>query len=114
MPRTSARRPGKRPAARPARKSRKRPPSTKPPAIPGSPASALTAPAGCAFAPRCRKRHDRCSEQPPLEGDPLHVDACWLPRGDRQALRHDTVAAAVAAGDPGQPSLAEPAGSVEA
>ncbi len=72
------------------------------PAIPGSPASALTAPAGCAFAPRCRKRHDRCSEQPPLEGGLLHVDACWLPREDRQALRHDTVVAAVAAGDPGQ------------
>ena len=71
------------------------------PAIPGSPASALTAPSGCPFAPRCRHRHDRCDERPPLEGG-AHADACWLPRDRRQELRHQADDAAVAAGDPGQ------------
>ncbi len=71
------------------------------PAIPGSPASALTAHAGCPFAPRCRHRHDRCDEQPPLVGGE-HADACWLPPGDRRLLRQQSVAAAVSAGDPGQ------------
>ena len=71
------------------------------PAIPGSPASALSAPAGCPFAPRCRHRHDRCDVQPPLEGGD-HADACWLPRDRRQELRHQAVDAAIAAGDPGQ------------
>ena len=70
-------------------------------AIPGSPASALTAPSGCPFAPRCRHRHDRCGDQPPLEGGE-HSDACWLPRDRRQELRHQTDVAAAAAGDPGQ------------
>ncbi len=71
------------------------------PAIPGSPASALTAPSGCPFAPRCRHRHDRCDDRPPLEGGE-HADACWLPRDRRQELRHQADLAAVAAGDPGQ------------
>jgi peptide/nickel transport system ATP-binding protein len=78
------------------------------PAIPGSPASGLTAPGGCAFAPRCRHRHDRCDEQPPLEGV-QHADACWLPREQRSELRHDGDAAAVAEGDPGQAGLVLPA-----
>ncbi len=55
------------------------------PAIPGSPASALTVPAGCAFAPRCAHRHGLCDEQPPLVGS-SHADACWLPRDSRRAL----------------------------
>ncbi len=55
------------------------------PAIPGSPASALTAPAGCAFAPRCAHRHGLCDEQPPLVGG-AHSDACWLPRDSRRDL----------------------------
>jgi hypothetical protein len=42
-----------------------------------------------------------CAEQPPLEGSPTHVDACWLPRDDRQALRVLDVREAVAVGDPG-------------
>ena len=71
------------------------------PAIPGSPASALTAPGGCAFAPRCSQRHDRCDEQPPLLGDG-HADACWLPAEGRQELRRSTSVQAAAAGDPGQ------------
>jgi len=59
-------------------------------AIPGSPASALTAPAGCAFAPRCLHRHDACAEQPPWRGDG-HGDACWLPRDGRAQLRAGVV-----------------------
>ena len=71
------------------------------PAIPGSPASALTAHTGCPFAPRCRHRHDRCDELPPLVGGE-HADACWLPTEQRHVLRRQSVAAAVSAGDPGQ------------
>ena len=71
------------------------------PAIPGSPASALTAPAGCAFAPRCRHRHEACTEQPPLTGGD-HSDACWLPEVGRAELRHVLDDAAAAVGDPGQ------------
>jgi oligopeptide/dipeptide ABC transporter ATP-binding protein len=37
-------------------------------AIPGQPVSAFEAPAGCAFAPRCRFAQDRCRQtDPPLE-----------------------------------------------
>jgi len=43
------------------------------PAIPGHPTTAYEAPAGCAFAPRCRFAEDRCREGVPpllaLEGD---------------------------------------------
>jgi peptide/nickel transport system ATP-binding protein len=52
-------------------------------------------PEGCAFAPRCRLRHDRCEERPVLSGD-AHLDACWLPPDDRAGLRvsaRDTEAA---------------------
>lgn len=36
--------------------------------IPGQPLSAFAAPAGCAFAPRCRYAEDRCADRlPPLE-----------------------------------------------
>ncbi len=77
------------------------------PAIPGSPASASTAPSGCPFAPRCRHRHDRCAEQPPLVGG-SHADACWLPPHHRQELRLSLTAAAIAIGDPGQVLLPQP------
>ena len=76
------------------------------PAIPGSPASASTAPSGCSFAPRCLHRHDRCAQQPALLGG-LHADACWLPADRRQELRQSTTAAAIAVGDPGQVVLTE-------
>ena len=71
------------------------------PTIPGSPISVEAVPSGCPFQPRCRYRHDHCVERPPLEGVGEHVDACWLPRGDRQALRARNNAVAVAEGDPG-------------
>ena len=78
------------------------------PAIPGSPASALAIPAGCAFAPRCRFAHDHCLERPPLTGAE-HLDACWLPGDRRQELRHSLDEAAMAAGDPGQSAVVVPA-----
>ena len=36
-------------------------------AIPGQPPNLQKLPQGCAFAGRCRHRHDRCDQQPPLE-----------------------------------------------
>ncbi|MEO3935716.1 ABC transporter ATP-binding protein [Dermatophilaceae bacterium Soc4.6] len=77
------------------------------PAIPGSPASALAVPSGCAFAPRCRLAHDHCTERPSLMGTG-HLDACWLPRDTRHELRHSLDEAATAAGDPGQTSVDVP------
>ena len=86
------------------------------PTIPGSPPSPLDVAPGCPFAPRCRKRHDRCDERPELAGGPPHVDACWLPRDRRQELRREVVEAAVAEGDPGDltehgPAVDVPAGA---
>jgi len=69
--------------------------------IPGSPPSPLVLHQGCAFAPRCRFAHDRCVERPPLAGPPDHVDACWLPKDQRDELRRAALRAAVAEGDPG-------------
>jgi peptide/nickel transport system ATP-binding protein len=57
------------------------------PSIPGNPPSLLRLPAGCAFAPRCRYRFDKCAEQPPLEGRDGHEAACFLPLEDRPRLR---------------------------
>jgi len=65
------------------------------PTIAGVPVSPGALPQGCAFAPRCRLRHDHCEERPVLSGD-THLDACWLPSGDRAGLRvsaRDTEAA---------------------
>jgi peptide/nickel transport system ATP-binding protein len=75
------------------------------PTIPGSPPSPLNIAPGCPFSPRCRFRHDKCDERPPLEGGLLHVDACWLPRDRRQELRRAMTAQAVAEGDPGDSTL---------
>ncbi len=33
---------------------------------------------GCAFAPRCGYRTERCVEEPPLVGTSTHRAACWL------------------------------------
>jgi peptide/nickel transport system ATP-binding protein len=60
------------------------------PTIAGMPVSPGSLPAGCAFAPRCRLRHERCEDLPPLVAggsDFEHRDACWLPPDDRAALR---------------------------
>ncbi|MEU0426070.1 ABC transporter ATP-binding protein [Streptomyces canus] len=56
------------------------------PTIAGVPVAPGRVPEGCAFAPRCRLRHDLCDERPVLSGD-THLDACWLPSGDRAGLR---------------------------
>ncbi len=47
--------------------------------IEGQPPDLTRLPAGCAFAPRCGFRVDRCSETPALEacGDAQHMSACW-------------------------------------
>jgi peptide/nickel transport system ATP-binding protein len=65
------------------------------PTIPGSPPSPLAIAEGCAFGPRCRLRHDACASRPALDGTGNHVDACWLPREDRQRLRLQIEQAAV-------------------
>ena len=65
------------------------------PVIPGSPPSPLEIAEGCAFGPRCRLRHDSCAVRPALGGTDDHVDACWLPRDDRQQLRLQLERAAV-------------------
>ncbi|WP_030660683.1 ABC transporter ATP-binding protein [Streptomyces cellulosae] len=67
------------------------------PTIAGVPVSPGALPPGCAFAPRCRLRHDRCAELPALaagNGDAGHRDACWLPPDDRGSLRLTARAAA--------------------
>jgi oligopeptide/dipeptide ABC transporter ATP-binding protein len=47
--------------------------------IEGQPPDLTKLPPGCAFAPRCAYRVDRCSEVPPLVpiGAPGHMSACW-------------------------------------
>jgi oligopeptide/dipeptide ABC transporter ATP-binding protein len=47
--------------------------------IEGQPPDLTKLPAGCAFAPRCAYRVDRCAEVPPLTaiGAPGHLSACW-------------------------------------
>jgi peptide/nickel transport system ATP-binding protein len=75
------------------------------PTIAGMPVAPGNLPEGCAFAPRCRLRHERCEERPELRtgsvfdsgtdaGDSAHRDACWLPDDDRASLRLTSRAAA--------------------
>ena len=45
-------------------------------AIPGMPPNLLNRPAGCAFAPRCIQRFDRCGTEPALIGE-AHAAACF-------------------------------------
>ncbi len=54
--------------------------------IPGNPISPLDVPPGCAFAPRCTYRHDRCSDRPPMRGTD-HLDACWLDDAEKEQRR---------------------------
>jgi len=60
--------------------------------IAGQPPSLLSPPPGCPFAPRCIYVMDRCKTMPaldPVDGDPGHLSACWLPhtQADREAVR---------------------------
>src|SRR5687767_3314924 len=46
--------------------------------IQGQPPDLTRLPPGCAFAPRCAYRVERCAEVPPLEDAvPGHTSACW-------------------------------------
>lgn len=57
--------------------------------IPGNPVSPLNIPPGCAFAPRCAYRFDKCDERPPITGEG-HLDACWLSSVQKVELRAKT------------------------
>jgi peptide/nickel transport system ATP-binding protein len=49
------------------------------PVIPGTVPPLHRLPEGCAFAPRCSKVMDRCTQSPPLrEVRPGHTVCCWL------------------------------------
>jgi oligopeptide/dipeptide ABC transporter ATP-binding protein len=56
--------------------------------IEGQPPDLTRLPPGCAFAPRCAFRVDRCVEVPPLEqsGAPGHRAACWESQRLRKAV----------------------------
>ena len=58
--------------------------------IPGTPVSPLNVPSGCAFAPRCAHRFEKCDERPTLRGDG-HLDACWLTSEQKVHLRAGTL-----------------------
>jgi peptide/nickel transport system ATP-binding protein len=48
--------------------------------VPGSPPDMSHPPAGCAFAPRCRRATDICStDAPPMEQLGVRSLACWFP-----------------------------------
>ena len=50
-------------------------------------------PEGCAFAPRCSHRFERCAERPELldrTGDG-HLDACHLSRQEKREVRERTI-----------------------
>ncbi len=48
--------------------------------IRGLPPDLTNPPVGCRFAPRCPRADDQCrGQEPPLEGDPDHLFACWHP-----------------------------------
>jgi peptide/nickel transport system ATP-binding protein len=55
--------------------------------INGTPPSLINPPSGCPFHPRCRYAFETCRtdvpELEPVDSDPAHLSACWLP--------HDTV-----------------------
>jgi peptide/nickel transport system ATP-binding protein len=64
------------------------------PAIPGVPPSQIDRPVGCAFAPRCRCRFERCGERPPDLVGQGHESACLIAASDRKAARELLVAPA--------------------
>ena len=64
-------------------------------AIPGSPPSLLSPPAGCRFEPRCPHRFDRCATRPELleRVSSGRKDACHLDPEVRPALRQASLGA---------------------
>jgi peptide/nickel transport system ATP-binding protein len=66
--------------------------------IPGQPPSLINLPRACPFHPRCPYAFDKCRKEAPslmpIEGNPSHVSACWLPRDmtERVKLRDDRLA----------------------
>lgn len=55
------------------------PEKTRLEAIGGQPPNLGRLPVGCAFAPRCARRFERCVDEPPLIAiDGAHSAACWL------------------------------------
>jgi peptide/nickel transport system ATP-binding protein len=83
--------------------------------IPGLPPDLSDPPDGCRFSPRCRYARERCrEEEPPLDGEPGHLSACFFPVGPRPAHEQSAVAAGtsepnisspVSAPDPREPLL---------
>jgi oligopeptide/dipeptide ABC transporter ATP-binding protein len=62
-------------------------------AIQGSPPSLIRLPKGCAFAPRCPNRFERCSSDPELV-DRLgngHLDRCWLSPEQKAERRESAI-----------------------
>jgi peptide/nickel transport system ATP-binding protein len=61
------------------------------PAIAGLPPSLAKRPAGCHFRPRCPHEFAECAQVPPLqarvEGEPGHLDRCWLSADQKRELR---------------------------
>jgi peptide/nickel transport system ATP-binding protein len=55
--------------------------------IPGTAVSPLDLPPGCAFAPRCAYRFEKCDVRPELRGDAGHLDACWLDDARKVEIR---------------------------
>lgn len=49
-------------------------------AIPGRPPDLTNVPPGCRFHPRCSYTQEKClGQEPSLEGEALHLYACWYP-----------------------------------
>ena len=70
--------------------------------IPGLPPDLSDPSAGCRFSPRCRYAQERCrTEEPPLDGTPGHLFACFFPVGP--------AAPAAPAGARPQPDVPAPA-----
>jgi peptide/nickel transport system ATP-binding protein len=61
------------------------------PAIAGLPPSLANRPDGCHFRPRCPHEFAECRKVPPLEprveGQPGHLDRCWLPVEEKRSKR---------------------------
>jgi peptide/nickel transport system ATP-binding protein len=61
------------------------------PAIKGLPPSLANRPEGCHFRPRCPHEFSKCVDVPPLEarleGQPNHLDRCWLSVDEKRERR---------------------------